>query len=176
MNRLIDVLVNNSTKQGQEQPQTTPSSSSSSQKIDQEQQTEAVESPVVEEVRESEKLEIESSASKVEKQAATTTTTTTTTVASAELLKTDLGELKKRLDETRSSFMSSKHDLDELLGKFVKAEPERRAKFYSNIIECIQHGRSTLVDEQTSSETPIDNVDRFYNFSSGFFRFHFDNL
>lgn len=80
--------------------------------------------------------------------------------SSPNVLKNELNELRKKLDETKSSFMTSKQDISQLLAEFIRLEPERREKFYECIVECLQQGRCPNEDSSPVNEAAVDDVDR----------------
>lgn len=81
-------------------------------------------------------------------------------------LKSSLSEIKQKLNATKSSFIDSKTEFEQLLKnlfEYNKSESERKERFYSRLFESIEKNDVGSVGNDIGSDSGIviDNLDRY---------------
>ena len=86
-------------------------------------------------------------------------------------LKSSLSEIKQKLNATKSSFIDSKTEFEQLLKnlfEYNKSESERKERFYSRLFESLEKNDIGSVGNDIGSDSGIviDNLDRYLNLIS----------
>lgn len=86
-------------------------------------------------------------------------------------LKSSLSEIKQKLNATKSNFIDSKTEFEQLLknlNEYNKSESERKERFYSRLFESLEKNDVGSVGNDIGSDSGIviDNLDRYLNLIS----------